>query len=815
MGAKVVEIVLPTGKSAKILKWKVKEGTIVSIGRVILLYDINPNNGKEEQKKLKATQVGTVRKLLAKEGEIVHPGDVLLELEECTHPTVMKDMCAECGADLRKEECVLQNASIPMVHSIPELKVSKEQAQILGKADEERLLKDRKLVLLVDLDQTLIHTTNDNIPPNLKDVYHFRLYGPGSPWYHTRLRPGTQKFLNEMSRYYELHICTFGARNYAHMIALFLDQDGKFFSHRILSRDECFNPNSKTANLTALFPCGDNLVCIIDDREDVWNFAPNLVHVKPYHFFQHTGDINAPPGLAKCENDDKEGFDFTKMSDVKEKESVKCKVKENGEMKTSEKQEKESEQCDSEKSEESKIGADACVMQETVALSGEEAAERTGGEQNTEVEVETSAAVKDSEPREDTNVDESPAGDLTGDLEISDEEASQQNKADKSSNGTTEEKLTEPSSGEGGCEKEASGGKEENKGGGTVSVGKEGGEEDLIEVEDGDDYLLYLEEILKTVHKAFYQLYDELDGKVPDLKVVIPYVRLKVLAGTSLVFSGLVPTHTPLEKSRAYQVARSMGAQVTQDLTSETTHLVAVRPGTAKVNAARRAGRNIFIVTPDWLWCCGERWEKVDERLYPLVRGGSANRHPPAHCGSPEHVSSHQQPAARQRTPSGRFMDTINPLMSFSSEDIANMDREVEDIFNESESEGEQEKTEPQQPPVVKQKLQNTESGDESSSSSADSLSCEHPHGWGKKGPTKRKRIGAGTATESDGEEDDEEDDMPSAKFRRGEALPSDLDLGEEEDSCGSDEPPDDIDDGDWNMMGAALEREFLSGNGD
>jgi hypothetical protein len=56
------------------------------------------------------------------------------------------------------------------------------------------------------------------------------------------------------------------------------------------------------------------LVCIIDDREDVWNFAPNLVHVKPYHFFQHTGDINAPPGLAKCENDEKEGFDFTGIS---------------------------------------------------------------------------------------------------------------------------------------------------------------------------------------------------------------------------------------------------------------------------------------------------------------------------------------------------------------------------------------------------------------------------------------------------------------------------------------------------------------------
>lgn len=46
--------------------------------------------------------------------------------------------------------------------------VSEELARKLGREDADRLLKDRKLVLLVDLDQTLIHTTNDNIPPNLK-----------------------------------------------------------------------------------------------------------------------------------------------------------------------------------------------------------------------------------------------------------------------------------------------------------------------------------------------------------------------------------------------------------------------------------------------------------------------------------------------------------------------------------------------------------------------------------------------------------------------------------------------------------------------
>ena len=41
-------------------------------------------------------------------------------------------------------------------------------AQLLGKADAERLINVRKLALLVDLDHTLIHTTNDNVDLNVK-----------------------------------------------------------------------------------------------------------------------------------------------------------------------------------------------------------------------------------------------------------------------------------------------------------------------------------------------------------------------------------------------------------------------------------------------------------------------------------------------------------------------------------------------------------------------------------------------------------------------------------------------------------------------
>ena len=48
---------------------------------------------------------------------------------------------------------------------------------------------------------------------------------------------------------YELHICTFGVRTYAHTIARLIDPKEEYFAQRVLSRNECFNPSSKTANL--------------------------------------------------------------------------------------------------------------------------------------------------------------------------------------------------------------------------------------------------------------------------------------------------------------------------------------------------------------------------------------------------------------------------------------------------------------------------------------------------------------------------------------------------------------------------------------
>ncbi|CAD6184922.1 unnamed protein product [Caenorhabditis auriculariae] len=186
------------------------------------------------------------------------------------------------------------SANVSMIHHVPELIVSDKLAKEIGSQDENNLLATRKLVLLVDLDQTIIHTTNRPMKLDKKkhsDIVRYELMGGR---YMTKLRPNTTNFLQKLSALYEMHIVTFGQRQYAHRIAEILDPNQKIFGHRILSRDELFSPQHKTRNLQALFPCGDNLVVIIDDRADVWQYSDALVLIKPYRFFKEVGDINAP-----------------------------------------------------------------------------------------------------------------------------------------------------------------------------------------------------------------------------------------------------------------------------------------------------------------------------------------------------------------------------------------------------------------------------------------------------------------------------------------------------------------------------------------
>ncbi|KAL8182414.1 UNVERIFIED_CONTAM: hypothetical protein K2H54_056158 [Gekko kuhli] len=139
------------------------------------------------------------------------PPEKVAELKSAANLAIASRLQSKNG----KQNTPVSTATVSMVHSVPELM----QAEQLGREDQNRLRRNRKLVLMVDLDQTLIHTTEQHCQQmSNKGIFHFQL-GRGEPMLHTRLRPHCKEFLEKIAKLYELHVFTFGSRLYAHTIA--------------------------------------------------------------------------------------------------------------------------------------------------------------------------------------------------------------------------------------------------------------------------------------------------------------------------------------------------------------------------------------------------------------------------------------------------------------------------------------------------------------------------------------------------------------------------------------------------------------------
>lgn len=241
-------------------------------------------------------------------------------------------------------------------------------------------------------------------------------------------------------------------------------------------------------------------MCIIDDREDVWQGCGNLVQVKPYHFFRHTGDINAPPGLEKGNS-----------PRLAESASKLC---------INDSQDKDSKNGVSES------------LNEIEQLSPNEVAKETDSKENEETEK---TEAKETE-NEDTKAN-------TKENAVSNTQSDTTNENDETRKEVAE--VVAPIKTEKESKQDLS--KPENN----------------IVDEDDDDYLLYLEDILRRIHTEFYATLDQGNGR-KSLRNIIPRVRSQVLKSLCLTFSGLIPNHQKLHQSRAYKVARAFGAEVTQ-----------------------------------------------------------------------------------------------------------------------------------------------------------------------------------------------------------------------------------------------------------
>ena len=506
-----------------------------------------------------------------------------------------------------------------MVHDNVSLTVSQDEASKVEDEAKRRLLASKKLSLVVDLDQTIIHATvdptvaewqKDESNPNhnaVKDVRAFQLVddGPGARgcWYYIKLRPGLKDFLENVSKIYELHIYTMGTRAYAQNIATIIDPDRKIFGDRILSRDESGSLVAK--NLQRLFPVDTKMVVIIDDRGDVWKWNDNLIKVTPYDFFVGIGDINSSflPKKPAAVPSSKPVATAPPISEQHIAEGTAASgldplTNGNG---TSQPEPSSS----SSASAETPVASDVSTLDQLVSMGG--------GDDPTILQAQANRQ------------DETLAA------QLQDRPLLQKQKQLEAEDAAATESLPMQEDADGNPTQQSDDHHEPER-----------PRHNLLQ--DFDRELHYLERSLRRVHTEFFAAHArqlataqggriaELRGSqkqkrplndnsdlamVPDIKTVMPRIKRSVLDGAVIVLSGVVPLGMDVQTSDIALWAKSFGAQVDEDIGKRTTHLIAARNRTAKVRQAAKRGKGrIRVVWPQWLMDSISRWEKQNETPY-------------------------------------------------------------------------------------------------------------------------------------------------------------------------------------------------------
>ncbi|CAK9439030.1 uncharacterized protein LODBEIA_P32540 [Lodderomyces beijingensis] len=591
-------------------------------------YQDDPNSKEEPPKKVRVECIGTfespiegeVERINVKPNEeILHSNIDILQIKEaCAHTVQYGGLCALCGKALDEEKDYSgydyeERATIAMSHDSTELKISYDEAAKIESKTTDRLIEEQKLILVVDLDQTVIHATvdptvgewqSDPANPNypaVKDVKTFCLEedpvvppgwtGPRLPptrcWYYVKLRPGLQEFLRKMDEKYEMHIYTMATRNYALAIANIIDPDGKYFGDRILSRDESGSLTHK--NLKRLFPVDQSMVAIIDDRGDVWQWERNLIKVVPYDFFVGIGDINSMY-LPK-----KKG---QLTGPIKKRKAI-AKLEAAAESKIEEEEEKEKEKENDAKrggggqgggdndgngaSSDSSIEAASTPIDAKHDISAnpvERILELGGGEGNTNLLLEQSRSRNQTIEQQQHD---RPLAKLQHDL------IQMHHIETKSVDSQSDD-------------------------------GDDSDDDDNLLLDD-DNELLALDKILQDVHREYYHRYKSSKDK-PNLTEVIPQMKSKCLTGITILFSGIIPRDINIENADIVIWCKQFGVQVVNEVFPEVTHVVCRDISedsgpTFKARAANRLyGDRIKIVNPDWLFSCLSSWKKQDEKDY-------------------------------------------------------------------------------------------------------------------------------------------------------------------------------------------------------
>ncbi|KAK9816991.1 hypothetical protein WJX72_007937 [[Myrmecia] bisecta] len=209
------------------------------------------------------------------------------------HPGFMHGICIRCGALSTEAD----DTAVAFKYIHEGLQLSGQEADRIRSQHLMRVLNSRKLLLVLDLDHTLLASTRlTDVDPDCQRKLHGLLeleaQGPESArrlhhlphmnmW--TCLRPFVREFLEAAHERFELQIYTHGDQDYAREMARILDPTRKYFAERIISAGDSTRKHVK--NLDVVLGA-EAAALILDDTEGVWpEHRHNLILMHRYIYF--------------------------------------------------------------------------------------------------------------------------------------------------------------------------------------------------------------------------------------------------------------------------------------------------------------------------------------------------------------------------------------------------------------------------------------------------------------------------------------------------------------------------------------------------
>ncbi|CAD8080023.1 unnamed protein product [Paramecium primaurelia] len=293
----------------QVLKWKVNVGDCISPTMVL---GICADENQEDVIDLKSNVKGRIIEL-AKTKIIIPRGQALLN-----------SYCLICN-----EKVIRNDESL-------DLNYSDDISKKISKEIVLDILKKRKLIMVLDLDQTILHAikvttgfnkyefcekqnkmmqANNEVQFNGFQQLGFNIQEhfldmscDEQSKFIIKLRPYFEQFFLTLIPLFDIFIYTKASKSYAdfilnfitHRLNEFIPEYQPFFPpQRVLSREDTICTNSKSLNRLFYPGIATNLLVILDDNAGMWNqFKENLIYTKPFIYFNEHGSIKDGQGIA-------------------------------------------------------------------------------------------------------------------------------------------------------------------------------------------------------------------------------------------------------------------------------------------------------------------------------------------------------------------------------------------------------------------------------------------------------------------------------------------------------------------------------------